>query len=253
MYRLVFRLFPYVLTLLGGLLLLTGGVAVLGEAEEEATDATITTVTQDAPRERWLNLTDGVLFIPGAVEDRSVNKDTGAKKLKRVYVPYVSSVEATARMVHLTAPQSGGAAADEASEVTAVSRELPFVPKMLVMVRFRPDDYLKFYSPSDKVSGKDLFKRVSVSGVRRPTSILPRRLKDFVRAELKLPLEKVVVIDYGSEPLQKGAAAVFAVIGAVLGALGLLWIRSRWWGGREPTDRYALDPLGPKGSHAEAD
>ena len=58
--------------------------------------------------------------------------------------------------------------------------------------------------------------------------LFPERLKDYVRAELKLPLESVVVLKSGDEPMQRDAAIKVSVVLLGIVLVGLFWIVMRF-------------------------
>jgi hypothetical protein len=73
-----------------------------------------------------------------------------------------------------------------------------------------------------------VFRPVAIEGLRSSNIIFPQRLKDYIRAELKLPLESVVVVKAGDKPLQRKEAATMAVMLSGVMLVGALWIVKRF-------------------------
>lgn len=212
MYSLGLRLLPYVMVL-GGSLLLLGTLPVLvGGAETSPTPVTLADVSADAPKARWLKVTGGGLYLPDAIVDEEVKKSTGARKVKAWYVPLVSEGVAVERAKSM----AGG--------TTRPSAGRP------VLVRFAPDEFLRSYPTPDALKPSDVFRAVEVDGLRASNLLFPQRLKDYVRSELQLPLENVVVVNFGNEPLQRGPALAMAGVLTGIILLGILWITKRFRG-----------------------
>lgn len=210
MISLVWRLLPYVLVPITLILLLATLSVVIGGAESQPTESPIADVTADGPDARWLTLTDGGLFLPEALVDEEVNEKTGASKDKAWYVPYVSLTEAGEYV----------AAMEEGAD--------PYRPTQIVFVRFPVDEFLRRYPTPDDVDAEDLFRVEDVTGLRKSNSLFPGRLKDYIRSELHVPLDQVVVLEHGKEPMQYGEAVGMTIFSAVILVLSVWWIRSRW-------------------------
>lgn len=210
MLSLVWRLVPY-LMVLGGLLLLFSTIPVIvGGAETSSTPVAVSDVSVDSPKQKWLKLTGGGLYLPDAIVDEQVKKSTGARKTKAWYVPFISESEASDRakaLVNKTAPPAG---------------------KKLVLVKFDPDEFLRSYPTPDSLGTNDVFRAVEIEGLRASNVLFPDRLKDYVRAELKLPLEGVVVIKYGDKPLQRDDAITMAIVLAGIVVIGAVWVVMRF-------------------------
>lgn len=210
MFSLGWRLLPYVMVVGGLFLCLATLPTIIGGGETSPTSVAVADVSTDVPKERWLKLTGGGLYLPDAVVDEQVKKRTGARKTKAWYVPLISEAEAVERAKSLV----------DTTTQPAV--------KKLVLVRFDPDDFLRTYPTPEQLKPDDVFRPVELEGVRSSNTLFPQRLKDYVRAELKLPLEAVVVVKHGDEPLQRGPAITMAAILLGVAVLGILWIVARF-------------------------
>lgn len=210
MRQLILWLMPYTMVI-GGLFLMLGFLpTILSGGEESPTPVAIEELTVDVPKARWVKVAGGGLYLPGAIVDERIDKTTQAKKPKAWYVPYISQQEALARAKWLV---------DQA--------ELPTIKKV-VLVRFSPDEYLRSYPAPEHLKAEDVFRLVDVEGTRSSNVLFPERLKDFIHAELKLPLEGVVVINFGDKPIQGDEAVTMTVILAAIALVGVIWIFMRF-------------------------
>jgi hypothetical protein len=200
------RLLPYLMVLGGLVLALVTLPTIVGGGEPSPTSVALADVSTASPKARWLTVTGGGLYLPDAVTDEQVKKSTGTRKITAWYVPFVAEADAVGRAKALANGTTRPAA------------------KSLVLVRFSPDEFLRADLTADQVMPSEAYRPMVVRGVRASNVLFPQRLKDFVRAELSLPLESVVVIDYGKEPLQRGQAIVMAAIFSGIALLGVVWV-----------------------------
>jgi hypothetical protein len=215
MYSLAFRLLPYLMVLGGGLLLLGTLPTIMGGAETAPTTVAVTDVTAAPGGPRWLKLTGGGLYLPDAVVDEQVKKSSGARKVKAWYVPLISEAEAVQRARALVDKSTTRPAAAAASG-------------HLVLVRFDPDAFLMRYPTPEKLNVDNVYRPSDITGVRSSNVIFPQRLKDYIRAELQMPLDRVVVIKYGDKPMQRDDALKMAGFFGAVAGIGLLWVILRW-------------------------
>ncbi|QOV91680.1 hypothetical protein [Humisphaera borealis] len=216
MLSLGWRLLPY-LMVLGGLILLLGTLPVLiGGAETTPTSVAVADVSVESPKAKWLKLTGGGLYLPGAIVDEEIKKSTGARKTKAWYVPLIPESEAVERAKSI---------------VNGTTRPSP---GKLVLVRFDPDEFLRSYPTPENLKPGDVFRAVQVEGLRSSNILFPERLKDFVRSELQLPLESVVVVKFGDKPLQRESAMTMTGVLAGLVFVGVLWIIKRFRSSPKP-------------------
>lgn len=210
MFSLGWRLAPYVMVL-GGLLLALAMLPVLiGGAETSSTSVALSDVSVDSPKARWLMVSGGGLYLPDAIVDQQVKKSSGARKVKAWYVPLVSKGEAVERAKAMIGSTTRPSA------------------KKLVLVRFTADEFLRRYPTPENLKPDDVYRPIDVEGTRSSNALFPDRLKDYVRAELQLPLESVVVVKFGARPLQRDAALTMVVTMASVIGLGVLWIVMRF-------------------------
>lgn len=206
----ILRLLPYAL-LLGGLFFLAGSLpTAISGGESTYTPASIADVTTTVPPQRWLKLTGGGLYLPGAFVEERTRKSTGKTSTRAWFVPLITEAEAKQRAAALVAGTP------------------PPPPAKLVVIRFDPRDFQLRYPRPDDPSPEDVFKPAEIIGTRASNLLFPPRMENFIKNELKMPLESVVVIKNGDRPLQRDDAISMATFFGACAAAGLLWIIFRW-------------------------
>lgn len=207
--RIAFRVLPYGLAALSLVLVIVGLVAVFGKVEAQSTPVGVGSVTNADPAQRWLKISGGGLFLPEALEDYKQDKDSGNRKSVGFYVPVVTSEQAT-----------------QWAAALAENKPMPY-PSVVVYVKFSAEEYLKQFPAPDQVKPADYFRPFEPEGLRVDRTMVSGRLKDFLVSENRLTLDRVVVIDQGEHPIQKGEGGGMSVVGLLGAVSGGFWIRRR--------------------------
>ncbi|MEM1186858.1 MAG: hypothetical protein AAGI53_17880 [Planctomycetota bacterium] len=236
MFWLIRVLLPFALVAFGGLLcLVTLPVVVMG-GEEQPTVVSIDQLDSSSDK-KWFTIEGGVAYLPGALSDLRVNKDTGEEKIKGYYVPVLTPKDATLR------------ALSESMDST------PDRPSALVFASFKPDDYLRRFRTPDELADNPsidgLLVPLSVNGTRA-RHLIPDRLENRIRADWRLTPDQVFVINVGREPLQAGPALSIFIFAFALVVLGVVWILYRFTKlfGRS-RESAVVNGAGPPATHPE--
>lgn len=224
--RTAMKVMPWGLCGLGILLSLAGVVTLAGKTESEPTPVAIEDLVKDGPpTEEYLRITGGGLYMPELCEEVEYSRADPQKVEKVIsrFVPILSAAEAT----HWTAAIADGAKRSGARRV--------------IFVKFEPDEFAKRFPDAARGALNNLFEDYQPEGTVVPEWQWPGVLKDYVRAELGVALDDVVVIADGEKPLQKSDAAAVLVTGLVFGAAGGWWLRRR--SAAVAKRRAVVDPL----------
>ena len=209
MFSLIRSLFPWGLLFLGGVSILSGATTLLRPIETEATTVSITWLEAgQMPEPRWLEVTDGVLYWPGAfqITEAWTHQETGQTAFTTSndwYVPLVS--------------------AQRAGELLQSNQRS--LRGCKVVVRVADADGKKMFSKGLRAMMLTPFTAKGRTTIAtRLESSLVEHLEENVST---LDLTSTLVLDHGDRPMQAGEAQVSLVIGLVFATPGFLWIRWR--------------------------
>ncbi|MBK8976021.1 MAG: hypothetical protein IPM29_08850 [Planctomycetes bacterium] len=209
MISLLFRLFPYLLATVAAFMTIAAIATLAGDPETAPERVTIEQLEAGSvPAQSWIEVADGVAYWPEAVEQVRERRNGSDSKLEAVFVPIVSRVLADA----WEAAQDAG-------------RPVPYTDcRLVASLSAREYESIKA-GQAEANSGPAPFV---VSGERGLVSGLSAKVLAAMRdGTTDLVPERIMLVDFGSKPLQKDQAGVMLFVGLGLLTVGLLWIRAR--------------------------
>jgi hypothetical protein len=225
--RLVRFLFTHVvgvsiLAAVGVLFLLCGGLSfAFTPTEEAATKITAADLESKGPGDKqWLEVTDGYLFWPRAVEAVNVDEKTKKEDPTNFYVPLVSKAVLDRWLVEALAH------ADDPDKAA-----YPY-DDCRVVLKLSPAELKKAFPGSVLLDGKipsPPFVQYTAAGRVRPYKDEAVGVREKLEGHTRnLKPDRMLVLEHGASPPTKGAFACMAFFGLpFLIPLGILLIRRR--------------------------
>ena len=219
--KIALRVLPAGLTVLGSLFVLVGGVTLVGPTETEATNVSILKLEESStPPAEWLRITDGVLFLPEALRSYVEDSKGNEHGTKGYWVPLVSRNTASQWSADLAAQRK------------------PSYRKCRVIV-FLPEETMESKFPGVREGQpKNLAPAFVAMGTWSPGNEISQIARDkFAKDTVDFKTDRVILLNEGAEPIQKGDAAGMLVLGTLL-ALG----GGVWWARRRGTKKRSGVP-----------
>lgn len=205
MFTLIRRGAPYVLAVLGVIMVVVNVIALLGPYETNPTRVPVSQLQSgEGPEAQFLTVTNGALSWEDGVEmwkGRPGIPDS--ERLTDYFIPLIPS-----------------AAVDTGSSADAIRNV------KIVFVRFSPEDFATCFpgGPADDES----FSLYEPTGMVDTSRLLiPQPFEDHVVSELKLSMDSIVILEHGARPVTRAESATAMIIGCGLGIGGAAWIRRR--------------------------
>ena len=205
-FRLMWMLLPYALVA-GCLALLSATCTILAKgAEQTPTAAAIETVSKTTPKQDWLHVTGGGLYLPDAVADTKAKKTGGTARKTAYYVPLLTPAEADARAA------AGG-----------VTR-----PASAIYVKFSTGEFESRYPDFESSTSIADYVPSDVTGTRSGGFSFSGKFKEYLQSDRGLTPDRVTLIDFENRPMQLGEAIGLTVLAMCVAAASVVWIKNRW-------------------------